>query len=377
MNILKTISLFFGFAFFLCNLQLSAVQTARHSQASVLMADGDFMVTGGITGYPNTSSSEVEIYFTTAAAWGSGTSMNAARSSHTATLLSNGKILVTGGFNSGNPVSTAETYNPLTKAWTATNNTMAVARGGHTATLLTTGTNSGNVLICGGQTGAATAITDTCDIFDTSANTFSAATPMNSARMSHTANLLSSGRVFVSGGVEWHDFGSGLEVNYLPTNEVYDSVLNIWTPVDSLAEARAHHSATVLNNGNIMIIGGYNAVDQFDQFSEDEKPTQINQAQLTQGFLESAEMFDPNGARVPISGSDYQVMPYRNSSHGALLRPNGQVSLLGGYGNFPVSYFQNTPIIEEGSFLNLDPIIGTTSSATITGGDLSFPLDFQ
>ncbi|MBU2530386.1 MAG: hypothetical protein KKD35_05045, partial [Elusimicrobia bacterium] len=375
MNISKTISLFFGITFFLCNFPLLALQTARHSHTTTLMADGDIMVTGGITVSPNTPSNTVEIYFTTAAAWGWGTPMNAARSSHTATLLSDGRVLVTGGFNAGaGPVNTAEVYNPILNTWTTIAVGMNSPRGGHTATLLTTGTYSGSVLVCGGQSAAInTSITSTCDIFDPSGNTFTAVTSMNSARMGHTANLFSSGRVFVSGGLSYIS-GSFI---YLPDNEIYDSVSNLWAPVDSLAEGRAYHSATVLNNGNVIIAGGYNAVDQLDKFSEDEEANKINQNQVNQGFLGSVEMFDPGGARVPLTGSDYNVMPYRNSSHSAILKPNGRINLLGGYGNFTVSYFDPTPIIEEGSYLTLAPIIGTTSSSTITGGVLRFPLDFQ
>ena len=182
MTILKTISLFLSIAFFLCNLPLSAqLQTARHSNTTTLMADGDIMTAGGMDS-GNTSINTVEIFFTTAATWGWGTPMNVSRSSHTATLLSDGRILVAGGFSAGTPVNTAEIYNPITKIWTVSGNNMAVPRGGHTATLLSTGPNSGNILLCGGQSAASnTTITNTCDIFDTSATGvpyFSAAAPM-------------------------------------------------------------------------------------------------------------------------------------------------------------------------------------------------------
>ena len=332
------------------------------------------MVTGGIMTLPNTPANTVEIYFTTAAAWGLGASMTVARSSHTATLLSDGRILVTGGFNaSGTPLSSAEVYNPLNKSWTTTIlPAMNSLRGGHTATLLMTG----DVLICGGQSAAGnTNITDSCEIFDTSANTFPAAsvTTMNSARIGHTASLFSSGRVFVSGGVE-HYLGA---FNYLFTNEIYDPVSAVWTPADTLSEMRAQHSATVLNNGNVLIAGGYNAIDQLDKFSLDDEETQTQQLQISSGFLGSVEMFDPNGARVPLAGDGYNVMPYRNNRHGAILKPNGEVHLSGGYGNFPVSYFDTTPVIEEGSFLTLTPIGGAISSSTVSGGLLEFPLILQ
>lgn len=330
------------------------------------------MVTGGVTVYPNTPSSTVEIYSMSEAKWIAGNPMNTARSSHTATLLSDGRILVAGGFNDGTPIDDAEVYDPITVSWTNLSGAMQTERGGHTATLLSTGPNSGNVLICGGQTADATSITATCEVFDTSGNSFAAVTPMNNSRMGHTANLFSSGGVFVSGGLSYK--GGFI---YLPDNEIYDSVDNIWAPVDSLAEGRAQHSATVLNNGNVLIVGGYNAVDQLDKFSVDTTTTQYNQNQLSQGFLGSVEMFDLGGARVPVSGEDYDVMPYRNSSHGAVLKPDGKVNLLGGYGNFPVSYFQAQPVIEEGSYLDLTAVGISSSNISGAGGDVKFPLDIQ
>jgi hypothetical protein len=45
--------------------------------------------------------------------WATTGSLNTARDSHTATLLPNGMVLVAGGYgSSGNPLATAELYNP-------------------------------------------------------------------------------------------------------------------------------------------------------------------------------------------------------------------------------------------------------------------------
>ena len=89
--------------------------TGRHGNTATLLADGNFLVTGGVTGSANTlvvSTASVEIFFTSAAAWGIGAQMLTVRSSHTATLMADGRVLVTGGFIGGIPTNLAEVYDP-------------------------------------------------------------------------------------------------------------------------------------------------------------------------------------------------------------------------------------------------------------------------
>jgi Kelch motif/Galactose oxidase, central domain len=74
-----------------------------------------------------------------------GSTLNA-RSFHTATLLLDHRVLIVGGL-SGQRLSSCELYDPVSKKFTAVAN-MSVGRADHTATLLT---NTGQVLVCGGQ----------------------------------------------------------------------------------------------------------------------------------------------------------------------------------------------------------------------------------
>src|SRR5580698_8260515 len=65
-------------------------------------------------------------------------SLSTARWGHTATLLANGEVLATGGWaaiGEGEPLASAELYNPATGKWTVTGS-MAAERGFFTATLL-------------------------------------------------------------------------------------------------------------------------------------------------------------------------------------------------------------------------------------------------
>ena len=144
---------------------------------------------------------------------------------------------------------------------------MSSARGGHTSTLLTKGTPSpaGRVLLCGGQTTALqTSITGDCDIFNPADNTVAGAAPIPTPRMGHATVQMKSGKVFVTGGRRW----TGSSWFYEPNNEIYDPQSDSWTSASALLQGRIDHSATVLNNGIIMISGGYNAASIFECLSE-------------------------------------------------------------------------------------------------------------
>jgi N-acetylneuraminic acid mutarotase len=81
-----------------------------------------------------------------AGTWTLAGNLNTARYAHTATLLTNGQVLVAGGYDqNGQPLASAELFNPRTNMWSPTGS-MNVPRIGHTATLLP----NGEVLVAGG-----------------------------------------------------------------------------------------------------------------------------------------------------------------------------------------------------------------------------------
>ena len=354
----------------------SALITARHSAAAALLPNGDIFIAGGVSDWPNTQTPKSESYTASdsEAAALARADMLVARSSHTITLLSNGKVLVAGGFNTaGTPLATAEIYNPLSNSWTS-GVAMTRARGGHTATLLTKGANKGNVLICGGQAladpAATGGITNTCEIYSASGNSFSAAASMSVARMGHTASLMVGGRVFVAGGMLC-DGATHLYV-YTPMNEIYDPDAALWSGAAALNAGRAGHSAVVLNNGNILISGGFNNSNQYaDPEEQWHKTYGLAQDAGSHGILGDAEMFDPSGLRVPV----LKIMPYRNSRHSAMLMPDGTHHMHGGYGNIVPTFFSLTPTLAASS---LTAVKTDLSTAAISGvSSIRFLLDTQ
>jgi len=76
--------------------------------------------------------------------------------------------------------------------------------------------------------------------------------PAVRGRYDHTATLLPDGKVLVAGG-------RGSETCFTPTSsaELYDPVSGTWSPTGSLNTARADHTATLLQNGLVLVAGGY------------------------------------------------------------------------------------------------------------------------
>jgi N-acetylneuraminic acid mutarotase len=174
---------------------------------------------------------------------------NYARTYHTATLLPNGKVLVAGGLTLSVSLlylNTAELYDPATDSWTPTGSLHEV-RGGHTATLLT----NGKILVAGGfsQSDHATGPMNRAELYDPATGTWTLTGAMSADRWLHTATLLPNGKVLVVGGLN----------QSLGTNnsaELYDPVTGAWTATGSLATARRGHTATLLPNGKVLVTGG-------------------------------------------------------------------------------------------------------------------------
>ncbi len=233
--------------------------------------------------------------------WTTVGAMGSARAQHTAILLRGGQVLVTGGYDDkGRPLASAELYNPATTTWTSTG-PMTVARGDHTATLL----SDGRVLVAGGLPTCyppCNALTS-AELYTPSTGSWTPTGPMVVGRFGHTATLLPNGKVLVVGG----ESGAGAGAMTLASAELYDPSTGLWAPTGALAAARSFHTATLLASGKVLVAGG-------DPFSY--------QALR----IASAELYDPGtGMWTPTSS-----MTTARSYFTATLLGDGKVLAAGG-----------------------------------------------
>ncbi|MBI3287898.1 MAG: hypothetical protein HYZ74_00085, partial [Elusimicrobia bacterium] len=287
----------------------------------------------------------------------SSTMGDVARASHTATLMTNGCVLVVGG-NKGGVAATesAEVYNPATHAWTTIRADGAAptkVRYNHTATLL----NDGKVLICGGQDATGAAI-QACEFYtptSCTAGSFGSAGTLLQARYNHTAVLLKDGKVWFAGGF---NPSGAISNNYLPTTERYNPSANTYQSASPLIEGRSNHTATLLGDGKVLVVGGYNLRD----------------ALANRGILETAEIYDPVANTITPAAP----MTARRSAHASVLSASGEVMVLGGLGNITTTYVTSGL---AGPLLAGSTVSGTfsdTSTMTITGANgISLAVEFK
>jgi hypothetical protein len=151
---------------------------------------------------------------------------------------------------------------------------------------------------------------------------FSASAALNNARFLHTATVLNDGRVLVAGGTD----GQAL----ITESELFDAQANAWTLLSNLvttqtdaymidatgafATVRQYHTATKMVNGNVVIAGGFGA-ERLD----------ANQQPVGE-MLIGAWMFDPLANKF----TKVADMPENRGWHTAALLSNGNVAVAAG-----------------------------------------------
>ncbi len=126
---------------------------------------------------------------------------------------------------------------------------MHVKRSAHTATLLT----DGRVMLCGGiiEARGDEINTQTMEFFNPGTNNFVAGASMHVKRAGHTATLFNDSNILVTGGFN--------ETGFLKNSELYNAKSGTFEKLESvMSEPRASHTATLLPNGRVAVIGGVN-----------------------------------------------------------------------------------------------------------------------
>jgi hypothetical protein len=123
---------------------------------------------------------------------------------------------------------------------------------------------------------------------------------MNSPRSGHTATLLNDGKVLIAGGLEE---GAGNTIA-----ELFDPVTGTFTPTGSMTTFRTAATATLLANGKVLIAGGLG----------------LGTSSLPR--LSSAELYDRSTGTFAVTGS----MAVPRFQHTATLLDSSKVLIAGG-----------------------------------------------
>jgi hypothetical protein len=202
------------------------------------------------------------------------------------TLLLNGKVLFAGGESDFGRSATAELYDTATGAFSTTGR-MAWRRGWHTLTLLPTGlvlATGGETDSCGGVGCSFAGTVRNAELYDPSSGTFRPAGDMTAAREGHTATLLDDGRVLIAGGVAYG--GIGIFFGSLSSAELYRPDV-LAPPPTLLALARDRHGQGVILHAGTSYVAARDdpaaADDEVDILCTGLRPSGVIPPQVTIG----------------------------------------------------------------------------------------------
>jgi Galactose oxidase, central domain len=214
----------------------------------VELANRDVLVAGGATN--GTVDDHGELLDASGGAFSPAGTMSQGRTYDAATLLPNGDVLVAGGdssTNNGSPASTsAELWSPTGGGTFTSTGSMHVARQVLTLTTLP----NGEALAVGGspvfKTMGPAAGSKTAELYNPATGKWTLTGSMPSGRLGHTATLLPNCKVLIVGDA--------------PTAVTYDYATGTFSSAGSEGSfQRSYQTATLLANGKVLIAGGETA----------------------------------------------------------------------------------------------------------------------
>jgi hypothetical protein len=317
---------------------------ALRSYASLTsLPDGRVLLVGGdspqaqISTRGPVSEDSAEILDPRTGSWTSAGRMHDPRDTHVALLLPTGEVMVSGGANNaklempgrrfgGNyrppavgkaMLRSVEIWSPQ-RGWRETGS-MIESREGHTATHLL----DGRVLVAGGSqytfgptyvdphfwSNGPSNILTSAELWSPATNRWTRAAPMMHPRVGHTATVVADGRVLVVGG-ETNRNGAPLPA------EIWNPTTNQWSMAPPPRWQRLGHSATLLSDGRVLIAGGSLV-----------EPSGNHRALN----LASAEVWNPRDN----TWTEISPMISAHSLHSAVLLNDGRVLVAGGNSSGP------------------------------------------
>lgn len=136
------------------------------------------------------------------------------------------------------------------------------------------------------------------ELYDPATQSFVPTGSLSVGRDSPTATLLQNGKVILIGGDSAFNAGQ--------VSELYDPTVGVWTAIASTNYYRIHHAAVLLHDGKVLVVGGGQNTD-----------------------LAPAEIYDPVTDSFSLTGS----LNYPRSWLSATVLQNGMVLVAGGSSN--------------------------------------------
>ena len=161
------------------------------------------------------------------------------------------------------------------------------------------------MLVAGGDDGKGgedSSPLNTAELYDPHSGTWSVTGNLNDALEVHTATLLQDGKVLVAGGCP-----EGHCQDYTASADVYDPKTETWSSTGSLNKPRSRHALTMLPNGDVLVSGGDGQSSPFFKLS-------------------AAEIYNPVTGLWSTTGN----LSTARSAHVAALLQNGKVLVVGG-----------------------------------------------
>ena len=230
---------------------------------------GDVLIAGGI-GKTGTAIGSAQTYSAANGTFGSAPSMGAARAAHQALMFpAQNEVMMAGGFKGKAKTVGAAIQLKITTLSTGrvfhTNKGMFGSfgpvkgkmqsgktdddRAFYPSVVLPSGLGFLPSGLCNGD------IRPTAFTFNSTLNTFSIVpNGVQVPRAFHTATLLNDGTVLITGGIT--DFAG----NTTTAAEIFDPNAGTFTPTASMNVSRAGHTATLLGDGTVLITGGVTGV---------------------------------------------------------------------------------------------------------------------
>jgi hypothetical protein len=135
--------------------------------------------------------------------------------------------------------------------------------------------------------------------------------PLNYARFGYSTTVLPNGKELIAGGYVHTEFPTPAN-RYLSSAELYDPATGEWTETGEMNTTRHDHTAILLRNEQVLVVGGS------DSKAHDST---------------SAELYDPIIGKWTKTGS----LNHTHRGMHAVLQPDGKVRIPGGWDGFKIT----------------------------------------